>query len=310
MDIFGISSIFCFLIGTPLNIISNAYFYTKKQSNNNSTNFIYSLISATDTIICVLSLAPMMSYILAGKPGIFGWSLSCTLWDIIMEVCVRYSLFLVAVLGVCRTRALLSPLRLYSKRYVLWVTVGFFLALLLQETLPPIALQEFATYVPQRLSCHFFGLEAVFTPLQSMIFMTVTFFGEIGIPVLVGGVAGGLSIYILLVRRDKYDNTVTEVQKKNKREATKTIAIVSGLCVLLNSPIVFISILFTSGAQVTMNTIVVATDITSSLVVLNSLFNSLVYFARIRRMRVFAKRLIVYKTSSACVRTSPEIENH
>ena len=292
MDMFGISSIFCFLIGTLLNIISCAYFCSRKRSHKPIT-LIYSQISVTDTVICALSLAPMVSYILAGKAGLFGADLPCTLWDILMEVSVRYSLFLVAVLSVCRTRAIISPLQLLSKRKIGLIVGGYLLFLCLQETLPAIALQRAAIYVPQRLSCHFFWLESTFTPFQTMVFKIFTFFGEIGIPMAVGGVTGALCIYSLTEKKHRQDNCVTEVQELKKREATKTIVIVTGACLLLNLPIVSIAIIFIVRVPMSAETILMAVDLASSLVVLNSLFNSLIYFVRIKRMRRFAKRLIL-----------------
>ena len=304
MDIYGISSIFCFLIGTPFNIMSYAYFHSREQSSE-SILFIYSLISVTDTVICALSLAPMVSYILAGGPGIFGGPLPCTLWDILMEVFVRYSLILVAILGVCRARALIYPLRIFCRQRIGWVAKGVLFLLLLQEILPTIILREFSTYVPERLSCHFFGLEAVLTPLQTMIFKLVTFFGEIGVPMVVGGVTGGLCFYELVVKDDKYESDVTAVQKKKKREATKTIVIVTGLSVLLNLPIVCFATAFSLEVRMSTRTILIGVDLASSLVVLNSVFNSLIYYFRIKRMRLFARRLIMDK--APCSRTTPAV---
>jgi hypothetical protein len=109
----------------------------------------------------------------------------------------------------------------------------------------------------------------------------------------VGGLTGGLCVHILSVKADKYDNNVTEEQKKRKREATKTIVMVTGLCVLLNLPIVGIAVAFTLKVRMSERAILVGVDVASSLVLLNSLFNSFVYFVRIERMRTFARRSIV-----------------
>ena len=133
----------------------------------------------------------------------------------------------------------------------------------------------------------------MFTPLQKMIFKMTTFFGEIGIPMLVGGVSGGICVCVLAADGDKHENGLVDTRKQKKREATKTIVMVTALCVLLNLPIVCIAIAFTLKVEMSLSAIMISVDLTSSLVVLNSLFNSLIYFIRIRRMRIFAKRVIV-----------------
>ena len=110
---------------------------------------------------------------------------------------------------------------------------------------------------------------------------------------LVGGISGGICICGLAADGDKHEDGVLDTRKKKKREATKTIVMVTALCVILNLPIVCIAIAFTLKVEMSLSAIMISVDLTSSLVVLNSLFNSLIYFIRIRRMRIFAKRVIV-----------------
>lgn len=295
MDIFGICSILCFLVGTPLNITSCAYFSWRRRSNK-SVTLIYSLISITDTAICFLSLAPMVSYMSGGGMGVFRNVFLCTLWDIFMEVSVRFSLFCVAMLSVCRAHALLKPLHAFNKEKIKWASRICLLLLCLQEALPAVVLKENSVYVPQRLSCHFFGLEGVLTPVQQMVFKMVTFFGEIGIPMIVGLVTGTMCVYTLTVKADKYHNASptqdNDQRKEKKREATKTIIIITALCVLLNFPTVCLGIAFTLHARMSLEAIMLSIDLVSGLMVLNSLVNTLVYFLRIGRMRSFTKRLV------------------
>ena len=216
-----------------------------------------------------------------------------SLWDILMEVAVRYSMFLIAVLSVMRAFSFVCPFRSVSKPLVFWVVVGYLALLILQETLPTVLLQEHSNYVPERLSCHHFGIDRAFTPLQTMIFKIFTFFIEIGAPMVVGAVTGIVcGFFLLREREEKEDRHEGRQRRIKKREATKTIMILTLVCIFLNLPITIISLLFTFEVRISYGAIMFGVEITTSMVMLNSVANSCIYFLRIKEMRDFVMRFL------------------
>ena len=254
------------------------------------------MITTTDTVICLLNLPVIISFILDSSPALFGYPFFCSLWDILMEVAVRYSMFLIALLSVMRAFSFVFPFRSMSKSCVFWSMLIYLVVLVLQETIPSLILQEHSLYVKERLSCHHFGVEAVLNLRHTIVFMIFTFFIEIGTPMLVGLVTGIVCGYFLLyTKKQKTDgdgNMGRQMSVIRKREATITIMILTLVSIALNLPITIISLIFMFEVTVSYSTILYLVEITTSLVMLNSVANSCIYFLRIKEMKSFVLHFI------------------
>lgn len=105
--LYGVLYCLCFLLGLSGNLISLSYFVTRKRDLPNT---LYRIITATDAVTSILSLAVAITFLSEREPGpVFGSPLLCNAWAYVWHVTSRLSIFLVVVLSGSRTYYLNKP---------------------------------------------------------------------------------------------------------------------------------------------------------------------------------------------------------
>ena len=104
--VFGVISLLCFLIGTPSSLLCLLFFSSKRRKTINIVMFI--LISVTDLVTCALMLFVGLSafrvHVLFENP------VFCNVWGFSWSVVIQLSIIMIAVLSVTRTASIIYPL--------------------------------------------------------------------------------------------------------------------------------------------------------------------------------------------------------
>lgn len=296
----GIVSLSCCLIGSSANFLSLCYFLLENRNKSHISNILFKLINITDLLICICVLPVAVSAVSNGQPHFFQLDLLCDIWVFVWYTVSRYSLFLIAVLSVARTRSLISPLRLQQKNHYL-VPVGIYLFLLILQETFPYWYGETARYFPQILSCGWF-LEDILkvNSVEYHTFHILFVVVESVVPILVITVSSVISWSYLCVQNrrrrvvlrtgssidsSKLSSVVLPMQKvltskdsrrrsldrsnglqtanAQSRSASITILLIGGVCLALNVPFSF-SILLSSVEQFTDCYVVCLQDMVTS----------------------------------------------
>ena len=131
--ILGIIIVLCSLIGLPANIISFIHF-TKRKTTNISLK-LYSVISLTDSIICLLIIAFAKVLFEERDPGWFRNIHFCKFWAIAYEIVSQYSLFLVTMISVTRAITIVKPHYRINTKLVLVALVLYPVEYLLERVI-------------------------------------------------------------------------------------------------------------------------------------------------------------------------------
>ena len=109
--------IFFSALGTVANIICWKFFSTKK----NVYFTCFRIVTTCDIVICFLSTFYGLSYIFQRQPLMFQNQPFCVSWCLIWQTFMKYSLHLVAIQSVLRTRNIFYNLRLVSIRALILI---------------------------------------------------------------------------------------------------------------------------------------------------------------------------------------------
>ena len=104
-------------LGTVANIICWKFFSTKK----NVYFTCFRIVTTCDIVICFLSTFYGLSYVFQRQPLLFQNQPFCVTWCLIWQIFMKYSLHLVAIQSVLRTRNIFYNLRLVSIRALILI---------------------------------------------------------------------------------------------------------------------------------------------------------------------------------------------
>ena len=131
--VYGSLTLFSFLFGTPLNLLSLYYFCRKPK---HLSTLVYIPITLVDLLICLLAGPVAYSYLTEREPGIFSFLVFCQLWGTLWNATARLSVFLVAVLSISRTLSMRYPFRRISKRKIVGLISVYTVIQVAQSTIP------------------------------------------------------------------------------------------------------------------------------------------------------------------------------
>ena len=300
---FGLVETACVIIGAPGSAIILSYFILKLNSKDKSAStFLYIWISLVDFIICLLNLSSAVSDFNLGEAALFGNTYFCNVAGFLWNVFKNMAVFMIAVLSIARTVSITCPFLKVTRIHVAIPVIIYLFILVIQSSLPFVFITDLGTgsYIYVSEFCSFY-LDQVFeykTVPYQILYNWVTF-GTILLPFFIILISCCVTVYQLRAAGSEIRNAEG---KKTKREATITILILTGIYIALNTPLCFIWIIWLpwmpkdGGEWVEKifgdNILIYLKLIAITSIGLNSLFNVVVYFCRLKGLRQHVRDMI------------------
>ena len=150
--VIGAVLVLCVLVGLSGNISSLLFFSSRTKES--FANVLYTVISAVDACTCALTI-PISCSLLSGRKsvGMFLNSTLCGIWYAPFYFTLRFSQFMVLVMGVTRTLAILGLIRRFNRSAILAVCLVYAGYILIVETLSLGSGTTMFVFVPLVASC-------------------------------------------------------------------------------------------------------------------------------------------------------------
>ena len=282
-------------ISFPANILAFKYFWNSRKSDLASV--LYVAISVIDICISVAHL-PVCSPLMNGRrPMLFNSAAFCVAWTVIFSFLMEMSTFLVLLLSVSRTLAIVFPFRRVSKNAVI---ASFVLYPIINLVLDFVAYRAGITYVYGSDGPYCYELESDYT-LNQPIVKTILKISNIrstiqlGLPPIIIFLSFLICLY-KLTRGHKMRSS-----RRLSRRATVTISMVTGLFLACNLPYFTLYTLetitflvFNYPGPIFSNTFMFFYSWTVGKILvtaLNVTLNPLLYFWRMSEFRVWVLQL-------------------
>ena len=234
----------------------------------------------------------MVSSFRDGHVSLFAQSTLCYVWAVLWEISIRMSIFLIGVMSIARTVALVQPLHAPRKHHLM-IPVGlYFILLMIQETVP-LFMDATSEYYENFAVC---GLEMKDiigdSPVCVKIYNFFTIDLEFITPLFVIIVSSIVSTVQLMKKS-------TQSNKYKHEEATKTILILALVYIIFNIPYCTVYILRSIsmwsdrkikpilGNMSPPLKYLVYSFILTHTMALNSMINPMIYFCRLPQLRKF-----------------------
>ena len=244
--VYGSIELISSLTGLAFNGIALPYFVSRCE---NFSNILYILIVVTDMFTCVVCIPSALSFLIESFPVLSDVQWPCTLIGIIFNTTARFSVFLIAVLSVCRTISLIFPFRKMNQSVVGSVTIAIYFILLLFQAFLPILFSETGYfYIDDFGMCTWLIESLNFVDGYQSPTYAGLFYAFIIVPWLLPGIvvliSGGITTWRLLKSHQTAQSLGSSSTTQTKR-ATITVVIVTTLYILLNTPcwVFFLSII-------------------------------------------------------------------
>ena len=248
----GAVLVFCMVIGVPGNVLAVAHFVisyreSKQGTNQSVFNLLYSVIGVTDILICA-TLFPNIQVFFNGRDSpLFQDSTFCVCWGFLWEILPFFSVFLVMVLSISRTKTLYHPLVKFSEGFASLVITLYIFVLSIKIISPILVIHEVMGIEHQHGSfvnskygayCHVYVRESetfwMVSSTVNWILLVMPIF-----PIIVSCV---LTIYKLAISRRASMRTMTPNVVQTR--ATITVVIFTATYILYNIPIFLNYLLF------------------------------------------------------------------
>ena len=212
------------------NVSAFIYFWPKKHKG--IPNKLYIAIVAVDIITSLFAFPVMISLFNDRKPMLFAVSWLCSGWTIVATFSGRMSMFLVAVLSVTRTIAIIRPLKkIKLSSIIISITAYSALLLVVDVTLCALDWARPSYYPIRRSYCSYTSTDKM--PHHVTKFHMGVFQMEVLLPIIVVSISFVASFVSLMKNRK---NAVASSEKAS-RKASKTIMIFTAVFLLCNVPI-------------------------------------------------------------------------
>ena len=326
--IFGTIETVGLLIGGVINLLLLTFHL--KQPKKTTTILIYCLMNGTDLLICILMIPTVISCWAGSKPLFFESLVAREIWLFLWELSGRASVFLIGLQSVLRTRALLSPFARRMKREVLATVIMIYLVLL-------CSIQ----------SVHFFfNVDSIFSfncnrpllqagllqekmglgSIRSIAFIILNSILGYVVPFLPIIISCLISVYCLGIskRRARKCHQNGGKRNQNHQAASNTVVLLTIVYILTNaltflfelnrvlislSKIVKIKIYYVKWYDLPLfDFLIIYVTAYNVCILLNSVFNGLVFFIRTGAIRANSEK-IIRKTSKAVRSKASAVNN-
>ena len=148
---YGLVCMVVFCVGGVVNSVTLTYFLSKSKKGD-IPNFLYTSITATDLVLCILVLPLGVSFLELGTSWISGQTI-CNAWGMVWTFSNQMSIFLILTFSLCRTKALLFP---FAKNSIVAVKVAisFYALLMVAQVCLPYFFQSSYSLSREFLICH------------------------------------------------------------------------------------------------------------------------------------------------------------
>ena len=278
---------FIVLIGSVSNALSLSYFI--RQTKSSPSTFIFITNNAVDLLVCLTLTPVLLSTTAGGAAVLFHFQGFCTFWNYFYAVCLRLSMFVMAMLCVSRTLSLVKPL--YEIRiWHLVLGLGLYLIFLVVTRVVGV---EKVVYDPG----HMFCIAEYKADVKSNYARSLTDISKIMVPV-VPSIAGCFITIFHLTRSKELQGAGVTTQQQRKREAIVTVVILTVIFLIVTIPH-FILLIFQVICDFTNEEtcIKLPTHFLHHLFcfylpTLNSACNPLVYLLRIKKLRSYSLTIL------------------
>ena len=309
--------LFCLIFGTTSNLLALIYFIRIKSKS--LAEKLYTTISFFDFNTSIVQTPVMISLLCGREPVLFLSRVVCGIWIVLFEYLQRGSIFLIVLLSVTRTLAIVRPFAVINERAVMVSIIPYSILLLadvIVGMLAPQIDQTFYYLFDFGYAIKGFNLKHIddkagrnvqinFMDVQNLIH---------SLEVIIPSIVVFVSFVLALIKLQSLP-TQTSSQKKLHR-ASMTISLATAVFLTCNIPFfVLLSIEFYDSnfgkddRVLQRSPIVVAHLWSISKVVfvsLNASINPILYFFRIRRF----KRWVLSLTLCRKIRIDSSPETH
>ena len=294
--VFGVISCVCFVLGTVGNAIIVSYFISKVKKTANTIIFIN--IAVIDIIISLLIISVGVSNFNSGKPMLFANKIYCALWAISWDICVRMSIFLIALISITRAVSLLLVKHEKIERsFVIIPIVVYFILMVIQETVPYWYGAHYRYSNGMMNRCYSTSKDFIEVgSLNEKVYLFFRMLFEWALPVLPVVISCTFIVYTLISsKRTRRVSIAGTRSDEIKRHSTITVILLTIGYLVLNLPVciflIMIYVLILYDKDLDLNRYFWIYFRTYS-IPLNSLFNMIVYFCRIAKLREYAINML------------------
>ena len=274
----------CLLIGFPGNLIS-LFFYSRRKS---FASLIYSCICGLDVFTSLISIPVTISLFNHRMPGILANQIFCVGWNVVFYFLTRMSMFLVMLLSVSRTIAIVFPF--YQMRKIVFLaSSGIYILIMFIWSGLVVhygGADMFYSYDKVNVYCYYelFKVGNSFAQIEQILFVL-----SLGIPPIVTLISFTISVNKLARK-----SSVSHMSDRN-RQASVTLASFTGLFLICNAPCFANNVVYMVGSFLGiyprpfyMSTFMffyswVLAEVVS--VVVNAALNPVLYYFRIQALR-------------------------
>ena len=295
----GAILVFCFLFGTTFNCFALTYFSKLKQKS--LAEQLYTLISGCDLCTCIAQSSVIFALLGRREPYLFASRSFCGAWIIIFEYLHRVSVYLIVLLSVPRTIAIVRPFAVIRPQIVLLTLIPYSIVLL-SDVFIGMTFFEQNFYYAQDFA---YPIKGFNKNLSIKVSQSQVSFGEVqniihGAEVFLPSILIFLSFAITLIRMQ----TLPKDTSCNKRifKASMTVTIATAIFLFCNLPFfVLLSLAFYHGNA---PNLILTNEAVEPyiwpvakvvLTVINATVNPVLYFLRISKFRVWVKAVFSCK---------------
>ncbi|KAL5257890.1 hypothetical protein ACHWQZ_G012739 [Mnemiopsis leidyi] len=291
--------ILCTLAGAPTNILALKYFLSKKKRDLATS--LYIAICVVDTATCFTHL-PVTLVLLKGRvPVLFNVVAVCASWKLLFSFLQQFSMFLVALMSVSRTLAIVLPFYRVSKRTCI-IALNFYLAVLIIIDCVESGLSEL-WYDSDSCFCYFSARDPNWGIAIEALWST-----KVGVPAIVSFISF-IIMTVKMFHNKQLDGGAIKGKEGHLKRAAVTVSLFTGLFLLCNLPFFIITALyaislcfnysypepFFSTDFMRLYSWVVAKVLFT---VFNAALNPLLYYCRMERFKVWLSNKVSDSGSS------------
>lgn len=273
----------CFIIGIPGNIMAMKYFIKERRM----TSYLFLSTAVIDVLALLVKCIPIgVSLLFNRLPMIYSSHFACNVLGMLQNATIMATVFIVAVLSSTRTYSLVFPLQPLRRKVVGWCMMVYFIVLTLHETLPVAVGKLRFSYSREDVICWDGGPLSTYDDVFDSLFLALPI-----VPIAICCIVSVHQVY--------YSQRNQVSRSKLKRSATITIILYTVTYIILNIPnfVNYIlwditSIIYSWPGPIYSSLFMqyYSWNISGELcLVLNSVFNPLIYLFRIQSYRQWVK---------------------
>ena len=222
----------CTLFGVPANIFALKYFLSKKKKDLATS--LYIGICVVDTATCLAHIPVILVLVTGRYPQLFNVVALCAAWKLLFSFLQQFSMFLVTLMSVSRTLAIVMPFYRVSKRTCIMALNVYVTGLIVIDS------------VESGISDLYYDSDSCFCYLSAKdpnwrIVIEALWSTKVGLPAVISFI----SFVIMTVKM--FHNKHLEsgrAKKGHLKRAAVTVSLFTGLFLLCNLPFFIITALY------------------------------------------------------------------